>query len=66
MFALFLEFGARTRPQDLRPIFFTETGLKFLTLWTQGEIGSGNRAHVKSPKSWSFFHMIATIPEEIV
>ena len=49
MFALFLEFGARTRPQDLRPIFFTETGLKFLTLWTQGEIGSGNRAHVKSP-----------------
>ena len=32
MFALYLEFGARTRPQDLRPIFFTETGLKFLIL----------------------------------
>ena len=29
--------------------FFTETGLKFLILWTQGEIGSGNRAHVKTP-----------------
>ena len=28
--ALFLEFGARTRHQDLWPFFISETGLKFL------------------------------------
>ena len=54
MFSLFLEFPARTRPLDLWPSFFSETGLKFLT-WTQGEIDPGNRAspvnraHVKRP-----------------
>ena len=37
MFALFPEFGARTRPQDLWPFIISETGLKFL-IWTQGEI----------------------------
>ena len=36
MFALFPEFGARTRPQDLWPFLILETGLKFL-IWTQGE-----------------------------
>ena len=53
MFALFLQFRARTRPQDLCFFFFiSETGLKFL-IWTQGETGpdnwasSVNRAHVK-------------------
>ena len=30
MFALFLEFGARTRPQDLQPFLISETGPKFL------------------------------------
>ena len=43
MFALFLEFGARTRPQDLWPVLISETVLKFLT-WTQGEIYLDNRA----------------------
>ena len=28
--ALFPEFGARTRPQDLWPFLISETGLKFL------------------------------------
>ena len=37
MFALFPEFGARTRPQDLWPFLISETGLKFL-IWTQGKI----------------------------
>ena len=54
MFALFIEFRARTGPQDLWPFFISETGLKFL-IWTQSEIGPGkraspfNRAHVKRP-----------------
>ena len=55
MFALFLEFRARTRPQDVYVFFFiSETGLKFIT-WTQGEIGPDNwanlvnRALVKRP-----------------
>ena len=54
MFALFLEFSARTCPQDLWPNLISETGLKFL-IWTQGEIHRGNqvslvnRAHVKRP-----------------
>ena len=54
MFALFFEFGARIRPQDLWPILISETGLKFL-IWTRGEIcpvnwaRPVNRAHVKSP-----------------
>ena len=30
MFALFLKFGARTRPRDLWPFLISETGLKFL------------------------------------
>ena len=37
MFALFHEFGARTRPQDLWPFLISETGLKF-PIWTQGKI----------------------------
>ena len=57
MFALFLEFRARTRPQGLWPSFNSETRLKFL-IWTQGEIGPSNWtstsavnwAHVKKPK----------------
>ena len=36
MFALFPEFGARIRPQDLWPFLISETGLKFL-IWTQGK-----------------------------
>ena len=55
MFALFLEFRARTRPQDVYVFFFiSETGLKFIT-WTQGESGPDNwanlvnRALVKRP-----------------
>ena len=54
MFALFPEFGARTRSQDLWPFLISETGLNFL-IWTQGEIHTGkrasqvNRAHMKSP-----------------
>ena len=43
MFALFLEFGARTRPKDLWSFLVSETGLKFL-IWTQGEVRPGNRA----------------------
>ena len=38
-------------PQISRAVFLTrilETGLKF-HIWTQGEIGSGNRAHLKRP-----------------
>ena len=52
MFALFLVFGARSRPQDLWPFLISETELKFL-IWTQGEIPPGssaspvNRPHVK-------------------
>ena len=55
MFALFLEFRARTRPQGLWPSFNSETRLQFL-IWTQGEIGPSNWAsavnwaHVKKPK----------------
>ena len=41
MFALFPEFGARIRPQDLWPFLISETGLKFL-IWTQGKIHPGN------------------------
>ena len=44
MFALFPEFGARTRPQDLWPFLILETGLKFL-IWTQGKIHPGNQAN---------------------
>ena len=40
MSALFLEFGARNRPQDLWPFLVSETRLKFL-IWTQGEIHPG-------------------------
>ena len=43
MFALFPEFGARIRSQDLWPFLISETGLKFL-IWTQSEIHPGNRA----------------------
>ena len=55
IFALFPEFGARTRPQDLWPFLISETGLKFLILITQGKIHPGNRAspvnraHMKRP-----------------
>ena len=60
MFALFLEFRARTGPRipsdppDLWPFFISATGLKFL-IWTQSEIGPRklagpfNRAHLKRP-----------------
>ena len=54
MFALFPKFGAKTRPQDLRPFLISETGLNFL-IRTQGEIDPGNRAspvnrtHMKRP-----------------
>ena len=59
MFALFPEFGARTRSQDLWPFLISETGLKFL-IWTQSKIHPGNRtspvnrAHMKRPllQSW--------------
>ena len=40
MFALFSEFGARTRFQDLWPFVISETGLKFLRR-TQGKIQPG-------------------------
>ena len=56
MFGLFLEFRARTCPQDLWPFLNSETELKFL-IWTQGEIRRGNpvspvnRAHVKKPQA---------------
>ena len=52
MVAYFLEIRARTNSS--RPFFISETGLKFL-IWTQSEIGPGNRAslvnqaHVKRP-----------------
>ena len=42
----FLSLCAGTRPQDLWPFLISETGLKFL-IWTQGEIGLVNRAHMK-------------------
>ena len=45
MFALFPEFGARTRPKDLWPFLISETGQKFL-IWTQGKIHLGNRANL--------------------
>ena len=48
MLTLFLEFGARTRPQDLWQLLISATELKFL-IWSQGEIRPGNRAHVKRP-----------------
>ena len=44
MFALFPEFGARIRSQDLWPFLISETGLKFL-IWTQSEIHPGNLAN---------------------
>ena len=46
-------------PQISRAVFPTrilETGLKF-HIWTQGEIGPGNRAHLKRPVNLvSFYH----------
>ena len=39
----FCPFRPRTRRQDFWPFLISETRLKFL-LWTQGEIGPGNRA----------------------
>ena len=44
----FLSLCAGTRPQDLWSFLISETGLKFL-IWTQGEIGLVNRAHMKRP-----------------
>ena len=44
MLALFPEFGARPRPQDLWPFLISETGLKFL-IGTQGKIHPGNQAN---------------------
>ena len=49
MFALFLEFSARTCPQDLWLFLISETRLNF-SLRTQCEIHSGNQA---SPVSWA-------------
>ena len=51
MFALFPEFGARTRFQDLWPFLISETGLKFL-IWTQGKIHPGNRASRSTGLIW--------------
>ena len=62
MFALFPEFGARIRPQDLWPFLISETGLKFL-IWTQGKIHPGNRAspvnraHMKRPLVGRLSHL---------
>ena len=36
MLTLFLEFGARTRPQDLWHLLISAAGLKFL-IWSQGD-----------------------------
>lgn len=41
-FAFFFEF--RVRSKDIRPFLISETGLKFPVIWTQGEIGPGDRA----------------------
>ena len=49
MFALFPEFGARTRPQDLWPFLISETGLKFL-IWTQGETQPARSTGWRGPK----------------
>ena len=61
MFALFLEFGVWTRPQDLSPFLISETGMKFLIVWTQGEIHPGNRAHVKRPLVTRFFEEMSYV-----
>ena len=51
MFALFLEFDSRTRPQDLWPFLISETRLKFL-IRTQGEIRPGQpRLMFRGPKT---------------
>ena len=42
MFASFLEFRARTHPQNLWSFLISETGLKFL-IRTQGKFDPGNR-----------------------
>ena len=49
MLTLFLDIGARTRPQDLWPLLISAAGLKFL-IWSQGEIHPSNRAHVGPQK----------------
>ena len=49
MFALFLELGARTRPQDLWPFLISETRLKFL-IWTQIGPVLGQSGHPGSCK----------------
>ena len=61
MFALFLEFGVWTRPQDLSPFLISETGMKFFIVWTQGEIHPGNRAHVKRPLVTRFFEEMSYV-----
>ena len=60
MFALFLKFGARFRPQDLWPFVISETGMKFL-IWTQGEINLGNWAHVKRSLKEAFALSFCTV-----
>ena len=66
MFALFPEFGARTRSQDLWPFLISKTGLKFL-IWTQGKIHPGNRAnpvnraHMKDCYEYSVFSSILLV-----
>ena len=64
MFALFLKFGARTRPGDIWPFLISETGLKFLIwtkralsslVWTQGRIHTGNRVQVIRYPAWQVF-----------
>ena len=42
LFTLFLEFGAKTRPQDLWPFHLSETGLKFLVKFLPCGVKLGN------------------------
>ena len=51
MFALFPEFGARTRPQDLWPFLISEIGLTFL-IWTQGKIHQVTEASRSTGLIW--------------
>ena len=62
MFALFLEFGTSTHPQNLWPSPISETGPKFL-IWTQGELHPGNIVCVwnaAGPQFWPAFWMLTT------
>ena len=52
MLTLFLEFGARTRPQDLWQLIISAARLKFL-IWSQGETRPGKGLVWRGPQKYT-------------